>query len=379
MVSLPPTSVPIAGRSARRSAVLWSSVRSKILTLAASLGMVLTAGAAQAEGAGWQVSPGPVWEGQYAAVGDPSVVHVGADYLMFHHCIDVQRQPQGAEICLARSADGLRWRHARTALSSWFGRGRLLQAQIGGWDEAHETPFAQVIDGMFRLYVLGYKGAGFFVDPPSAGIGLVSSADPLKFGPMPPPVLVPSVPGDRGGITSPSVARTPQGDVLYYTGWACSMADPACLTGAVAQQLSLMAVPLDSQGLPQGEPRAVVADPGLAWTNGGVSEAQVVAGPDGRFYLFFSSLSGPADIPDALQRIGVAVADDPFGPFQFAAAPLIEPGDVAGAWASGGVLAPSVLIEDGRVRLWFHAFETDSAGAIIKARVGYAEHPWPLD
>ena len=358
---------------------LLARLGSKTVMLAAGLAMICTASAPQAEGAGWQVAPDPVWEGQYAAVGDPSVVRVGADYLMFHHCIDVQRQPQGSEICLALSSDGLRWRHARTDLSGWFVRGRLLQAQIGGWDEAHETPFAQVIDGMFRLYVLGYKGAGFFVDPPSAGIGLVSSADPLQFGSMPPPVLVPSVSADRGGITSPSVAHTPQGDVLYYTGWACSMADLACLTGAVAQQLSLMAVPLDSQGLPIGEARAVVADPGLGWTNGGVSEAQVLAGPDGRFYLFFSSLSGPASSPNAMQRIGLAVADDPFGPFQFAAAPLIEPSDVAGTWANGGVLAPSVLIEDGRLRLWFHAFETDSTGAIIKARIGYAEHPWPLD
>ena len=379
MVSPQPKSIPMAGRTESGVALGLASFLSKTLTLAASLGMMLTAGAAQAEAAGWQVWPGPVWQGQYAAVGDPSVVRIGADYLMFHHCLDVQREPQGGEICLARSGDGLRWRHARTELSSWFVRGRLLQAQIGGWDEAHETPFAQVIDGVVRLYVLGYRGAGFYVDPPSAGIGLLTSADPLRFGPMPPPVLVPSVPGDRGGITSPSVIRTPQGDVLYYTGWACSMADTSCLTGAVAQQLSLMAVPLDSQGLPQGAPRAIVADPGLAWTNGGISEAQVVAGPDGRFYLFFSSLSGPADSPNAVQRIGVAVADDPFGPFQFAAAPLIEPGDVDGTWANGGVLAPSVLIEDGRVRLWFHAFETDSAGAIIKARVGYAEHLWPLD
>ena len=47
--------------------------------------------------------------------------------------------------------------------------------------------------------------------------------------------------------------------------------------------------------------------------------------------------------------------------------------------ANGGVLAPSVLIEDGWVRLWFHGFETDAAGAIIKARIGYAAHVWPLD
>lgn len=342
------------------------------------LGAMLAAGMAQAGGTGWQVMPDPVWQGQYSAVGDPSVVRIGATYLMFHHCLDVERKPQGGEICLAKSGDGLNWRHARTKLSSLLVRGRLLQAQIGGWDEAHETPFARTVGGDVRLYVLGYKGSGFFVDPASSGIGLVTSSDPLRFGPMPPPVLVPSVPGDSGGITSPSVVQTARGDVLYYTGWACSMADPACLTGAVAQQLSLMAVPLDRRGLPKGAPKVIVGDPGLDWTNGGISEAQVVAGPDGRFYLFFSSLSGPAGSPNAVQRIGVAVAAGPFGPFIFAAAPLIEPGDVHGKWANGGLLAPSVLIEGGRVRLWFHAFETDASGAILKARIGYADHVWPL-
>lgn len=368
-----------AGRSDRSGLVLRSSGLLQGLTLATCLAVMLTAGMAQAKAVRWKVMPDPVWEGQYAAVGDPSVLHVTEGYLMFHHCLDVERQPQGGEICLAQSKDGLDWRYARTELSSSLVRGRLLQAQIGGWDEAHETPFAQVVDGDIRLYVLGYKGSGFFVDPTSSGIGLVTSADPLRFGPMPPPVLVPSVRGDMGGITSPSVVRTPKGAVLYYTGWACSMADQACLTGAVTQQLSLMAVPLNRQGLPQGAPQVIVGDPGLNWTNGGISEAQVVAGPDGRYYLFFSSLSGPAGRPNAVQRIGLAVAKDPFGPFRFTEAPLIEPGDVTGIWTNGGVLAPSVLIEDGRLRLWFHAFETDSAGAIVKARIGYAEHVWPLE
>ena len=354
------------------------SLKTMALRLVLALALIASAGMAQARAAGWSVSPDPVWEGQYAAVGDPSVVHIGATYWMFHHCLDVERQPQGGEICLARSKDGQHWRYADTDLSRALVRSRLLMARVGDWDEAHETPFAHPVGGDLRLYVLGYKGAGVFANPASVGIGLVTSSDPLKFGPLPPPVLVPSVSADKGGITSPSVVRTPRGDVLYYTGWACSMADAACQSGAVAQQLSLMAVPLNRRGLPQGTPKVVVGDPGLDWTNGGTSEAVVVLGPDRRYYLFFSSLSGPAGSPNAAQRIGMAVETSPFGPFRFVKKPLIEPGDVTGIWANGGVLAPSVLIEDGRVRMWFHAFETDAAGTIQKARIGYAEHGWPL-
>ena len=129
------------GTAIRRSCRLFQS-----LTLACGLGAMLpfgamlTFGMAQAEAAGWQVKPDPVWQGQYAAVGDPSVVRVGATYLMFHHCLDVQRMPQGGEVCLAKSVDGLNWRYARTNLSSRLVRGRLLQAQIGpSTDFARQT------------------------------------------------------------------------------------------------------------------------------------------------------------------------------------------------------------------------------------------------
>ena len=320
----------------------------------------------------WTVAPEPVYAGQFSAVGDPSVIRLAdGSYLMFHHCIDIQRDPQGGEICMARSTDGLDWRYARTAESSWLVRSRLLRASIGGWDEAHETPFAVQAGADIRLYVLGYKGAGVFVDPPSAGIGMVQSADPLAFPVMGPPVLTPSVPGDAGGITSPSVVQTGQGQVMYYTGWSCSMADPAC---PAQEKLTLMAVRLDGEGLPFGVPQPVLADPGVSWANGGVSEATVIRGPDQRFYLFFSTLPGPA----GAQRIGLAVADDPFGPFRIASDPIITPQDVAGGWGTGGVLAPDVLIEGSRVRLWFHAFDLDASDEIAKARIGYAEHDWPL-
>ena len=341
-----------------------------LIGLWASIAMMAT----QAVAEGWTVTPEPVFAGQFSAVGDPSVIRLAdGSYLMFHHCIDIQRDPQGGEICLARSTDGLDWRYARTAESSWLVRSRLLRATIGGWDEAHETPFAVQAGDQIRLYVLGYKGAGVFVDPPSAGIGMMQSADPLAFPAMGPPVLTPSVPGDAGGITSPSVAQTDQGQVLYYTGWSCSMAEPDC---PARETLTLMAVPLDPQGRPHGQPQAVLGDPGVPWAHGGVSEATVLRGPDGRFYLFFSSLPGAGS--EIAQVIGLGVADDPFGPFTIWPDPIITPDDINGVWGNGGVLAPDVIIENDRVRVWFHAFELDADQQIAKARIGYAEHPWPV-
>ncbi len=286
---------------------------------------------------------------------------------MFHNCLDVLRNPQGGEICLALSVDGLDWHYAWTAESVRLVRGRLLRARIGHWDEAHETPFAVRVKAGIRLYVLGYHGGSVFSDQASSAIGMVESADPVQFPAMAAPVLRPSVPGDQGGVTSPSVVQTDQGAVLHYTGWSCSMNEPGCASHV---KLSLMAVSLDKAGKPAGSPQIVLGDPGVVWAQGGTAEATVIRGPDRRYYLFFSTLPGAL-----VQRIGIGVAPGPFGPFTVAPGPIIEP---RGTWDNGGVLTPDVRIEGGRVRLWFHGFETDAAAQIVKARIGYAEHPWPL-
>ncbi len=341
--------------------------------------LALWPGVASAE---WHVTPAPVWEGQYTAVGDPSIVRQSdGTYQMFHHCLDVLRDPQGSEICLALSDDGLNWRHARTPESAWLVRGRALRARIGDWDEAHETPAAKRgPDGTVWLYVLGYRGAGVFDEPHNAGIGLVKGDDDLRFSWMGDPILRPSVPEDTGGLTSPTLAQTPEGTVMLYTGWACSMADPTCLP---RQKLTLMAVPLGRDGLPDGTPRPVLGDPGPAWANGGTSEAGILRGPDGMFYLAFSSLPGPRDGPYFAQRIGLARAASPFGPWEVAPDPILTPEVVGQAWGdpaltAGGVLAPDLAFENGQVRMWFHAFALDEAGGIAAARIGHAVADWPI-
>ncbi len=75
-----------------------------IIGLSVTIAMIATLAVAE----GWTVAPEPVYAGQFSAVGDPSVIRLAdGSYLMFHHCIDIQRDPQGGEICQARSTDGL--------------------------------------------------------------------------------------------------------------------------------------------------------------------------------------------------------------------------------------------------------------------------------
>ena len=64
-----------------------------ILILIAGLGLA-SSGQIRAD-TGWTVTAKPVSSGQYAAVGDPSVIRANGRYIMFHHCLDVERDPQG--------------------------------------------------------------------------------------------------------------------------------------------------------------------------------------------------------------------------------------------------------------------------------------------
>lgn len=328
---------------------------------------------------GWDVRPVPVWEGPLSVVGDPSVLRQDGGYAMYHHCLDVLRDPQGGEVCLAASPDGVTWTAVETPLGSAYVPGRVLSAGSDGWNAAHETPFAVRPEGTAGapvwVVVLGYRGAGFRDDPRSAGLG-IARGDGRHFGPLGPPVLTPGPGPDAAGFTSPSLVATPQGWLLYYTGWACAAAMADCQAGRRRWDLTLMAVPLDSDGRVAGPRVPILGDPGLAdpalsWTQGGISETEVARGPDGRYYLFFSTLPGALT-----QRIGMGVAEAPLGPFRLHPVPIVVP-EPLGPWANGGVMAPSVVFEADRVRLWFHGFEVDATGAIRAGRIGLAEHPWP--
>lgn len=347
--------------------------------LAALLGLlpVAATGETLTARSGWTVRAAPVFTGPLSVVGDPSVIRTPQGFAMYHHCLDVMREPQGGEVCLALSGDGVTWTSPETALGSRYVPGQLLAP--GDWDQAHETPFAVPVAGEVWLYVLGYQGVGFRADPKSAAIGWARSTDGVTFSPLV-PLVTPSVPQDAAGMTSPSaIADSEGGVILYYSGWGCPDDLARCMDGTAPWGLSLLAVRQGSDGRLSGPPRVVVGDPGLTWAPGGIAEAEVIRAPDGRIHLFFTTLTGPRGTELAVQRIGRAVARDPFGPFVFAPEPILTPADLPGTWAGGGVLAPSVVIGGGKIRLWFHGFEVDGSGAITAGRIGLAEHPWPLD
>lgn len=117
-----------------------------------------------------------------------------------------------------------------------------------------------------------------------------------------------------------------------------------------------------------GERRVVLVND-LAW-EGHLIEGNWVTEQDGRYYLFYSG----NDFSTADYGIGVAIADDPLGPYRKMEEPLLK---TSSAWWGPG--HPSVAQgPDGTPRLFFHAFPPGTGGykqfrALLSARLAF--HP----
>jgi beta-xylosidase len=114
-------------------------------------------------------------------------------------------------------------------------------------------------------------------------------------------------------------------------------------------------------------PDPVMSKSDLPFTKDGAAEADIVKGPDNFYYLFMTLLQG-----DAPHEIGVARSTTPYGPWEINPSPILR--GTANEFDAKGVVAPSVLIEGNKVRMWFHGFGAENT----TIRIGYAEALWPL-
>lgn len=119
------------------------------------------------------------------------------------------------------------------------------------------------------------------------------------------------------------------------------------------------------------EPKPVLRPlPSARWMRDGVSEAELVRGPDDWFYLFFTGLGFPES-----RAIGVARSRSPFGPWDVNPHPIVR-GEFLPPFGNHKALAPSVSIEPrrGRVLMWFNGTNQLEVGWDIFG----ARSDWPL-
>jgi arabinan endo-1,5-alpha-L-arabinosidase len=143
-------------------------------------------------------------------------------------------------------------------------------------------------------------------------------------------------------------------------------------SGLAPAILEAMRTPIYAQRLaPDGE--SLIGEPTIVLANDLDWEGHLIEGPwvthqQGRYWLFYAG----NDFSTPAYGIGVAVADDPFGPYVKQPEPLLRS---TRSWTAPGhaSVAPGL---DGRPQLFFHAFHPGTGGynvfrALLTARLGF--------
>jgi predicted GH43/DUF377 family glycosyl hydrolase len=303
----------------------------------------------------WTKWAEPVFLG-FNGAGDPSVLREGGVYRMAYTCSTPEEGR--ALLCLAESPDGFTWQNIP---ASGDVTGLILEGRSGEWDEHLETSYLIKAGDTYRLFYSGYPEPGSPIPGFPGFLGLAESADARTFTRVSPGAVLQPTPGghDNDALFSPTVVVAEGTQYLLYTGH--------CFTDCAEEPGVRLLAATSADGVTWtklAEP-VLTRSTELAWMSEGVGEADLILGPDGAFYLFFTGLQGSQRV------LGVARGASPLGPWEINPVPIVSP--TAGGFDEGGVLAPQVLIEENKARMWYLSFTAEGYPWI-----GYAESVWPL-
>lgn len=311
--------------------------------------------------AAWTKRPGPVFTGTHVA-SDPSVLRGRDGYRMYYTAMDARGWPARARvvIALARSRDGLSWENADTGHPV---AGTVLEGREGSWEENLEAAYAVEFGGECLLYYGGYRHEGHPRKGFPASMGLARSRDGVRFARVSDrPILSPSKGWyDNDALYSPVVFPWNGGLGMIYVGHCYTDA-----SGIPAPGVRILGATSPDGVRWTKRPEPVLGERrGIPWMTEGAAEPGLLAGPDGSWYLAFTGMQGERRV------LGIARGASPFGPWEIRERPILEPGPRG--FDRAGVLAPHMLLEGGRVRMWFLGADRGD-----KFAIGYAEAAWPL-
>ncbi len=258
-------------------------------------------------------------------------------------------------------SNGINWEFAQ-GVSDENPESVALINDKNSWDAILETPHVQKVGSDYFMYYAAYPegidGTDRLVAP--ANIGVARSADGITFERfLTDPILSTDTENDKDALFSPSVVELDGTYYMVYTGWCledCSGSVQGFgLVGATA-----------TDGIQWTKATDLVLDNTAVGWGQNAFEAELIRAPDDQFYLFFTS-----DINEQESALGVARADNPFGPWEVYPQPILRK---TLAWEGSGQIAPTVLIENGKVRVWYMS-EVDNFSDFY---IGYAEADFPL-
>lgn len=314
----------------------------------------------------WHKNSAAVFSAPTHVASDPSVIADDSLFRLAYTGVDLSNpMSPHASIDLATSADSMTWSPISNLTVSTAGaNGEILRGRPGAWDENLETPFLMKTLSGYMLYYSGYRdptspagpGKGF-----PASLGLATSRDGVTFTrTQSDPILAPTPGGlDADAIYSPDIIPYQGGYLMVYAGHCykeCPGAPGVRILGATS------ADGINWSKLPQ----PLLATTGTPeWMHDAVAEPAILMGPDGDLYLFFTGVNNSERV------IGVARAASLTSNWEINPDAIVKP--TSGAFDEIGDIGPSVLLENGTVRMWFVG-----RGRAGQYAIGYAEAPWPL-
>ncbi len=300
----------------------------------------------------------PVWEGEFTAA-DPDVVRDGDTLRMYYSSLVIDGNEK-LIIASAKSVDGKQWIPSDNNQS---GKESIaLDANPDNWNNHIEANSVIVKDNKVWMYYCGYKEeaevSGTIVA--KGQIGLATSEDKINFTPSSSgPILEIGDENtkDANALFSPTILKEGNTYYMLYVGYCIENCSPAFIG-------ILGATSTDGLNWTKlSNPVLAGTDKNLPWAEV-IKEPDLVKGPDGLYYLF---ISGD-------HSIGVARSENILGPYEVYPDPIIQP---TLDWEGTDVIAPSVIIENNKVRLWYMGVTITDDGADFA--IGYAESDFPMN
>jgi beta-xylosidase len=301
--------------------------------------------------------PEPVWEGVTTAA-DPSVIRDGDTLRMYYSSL-LTDPAEKLVIAGAKSVDGINWIPANNIEEE---ESVALDINAGEWDNHLEAVSVLRQGGETWMYYCGYEEeadvAGTIVA--EGQIGVAISANNKTFTrSFTDPILSLGATNtkDANALFSPTVIKEGNTYYMLYVGYCIENCTPAFIG-------ILGATSTDGETWTKlSEPIISGTDFNLDWAEV-IKEPAIVKGPDNIFYLFISGDTS----------IGVARSNSILGPYEVYPDPILTK---TYDWEAYSVIAPSVIIEDNKVRMWYMGVVASGSGADFA--IGYAECDFPFD
>jgi beta-xylosidase len=299
----------------------------------------------------------PVWEGVFTAA-DPSIIRDGDTLRMYYSSLVLDPEEK-LVIAGAKSVDGIHWEPANEMEGA---ESIALDVTSGTWDDHLEAVSVIKKGSELWMYYCGYPDEADVVGKIVAEgeIGLAKSDNTITFtrtSSDPLLSLGTTNTKDANALFSPTIIK--EGDTYYmlYVGYCIENCSPAFIgiLGATSTDGEIWTK--------LSEPIISGSDFNLDWAEV-IKEPAIVKGPDNVFYLFISGDTG----------IGVARSTNILGPYEVYPEPILKKEH---DWESYSVIAPSVIIENDKVRMWYMGVTVSGTGADFA--IGYAESAFPLN